>query len=83
MSTNRGGQTLRFDAGRYEESVLGLILLVQFTLAAMFVVTTVGWAFFTLGAWTDADRSVTFLSGAIPYLVGMAVAVYLLNFLYE
>ncbi|WP_265110101.1 hypothetical protein [Halosolutus halophilus] len=83
MSTDHTDPTLRFDAGKYEESVVGLILVLQFTLAAILVMMLVGFVYFTIDAWFDANRSITYFFGAIPYMIGMALAMYLLNYLYE
>ncbi|MFC4543651.1 hypothetical protein ACFO5R_17125 [Halosolutus amylolyticus] len=83
MSTDRADPQLRIDAGTYEDTLVGLLLVVQFALGAMIALVTVGWLFFTLNAAFDPNRSVWYFSEAIPLVIAMAAALYALSYLYE
>ncbi|WP_436347564.1 hypothetical protein [Natronorubrum sp. FCH18a] len=83
MSTDQAGLSLRFRAGRFEEQLLYLILILQLTLGAMLVVITVGWLFFSLNHLSLSAQSVLYLFGVIPILIGLAAPLYFLTYLYE
>lgn len=83
MSTDQAGLSLRFGAGRFEEQLLYLILILQLTLGAMLVVVTVGWLFFSFNHLSYSAQSVVYLLGVIPILIGLAAPLYFLTHLYE
>jgi hypothetical protein len=83
MSTDRTELKLRVPAGRFEQRLIYLILVVQLSLVLMLGMMSAGWLYFTTGAWVDPNRSATILFRAIPVLFGIGVGVYLLGFLYE
>ncbi|WP_440765947.1 hypothetical protein [Natronorubrum sp. DTA7] len=83
MSTDQAGLSLRFGAGRFEEQLLYLILILQLTLGAMLVVVAVGWLFFSFNHLSYSAQSVVYLLGVIPILIGLAAPLYFLTYLYE
>ncbi|MFC7215920.1 hypothetical protein ACFQO4_17765 [Saliphagus sp. GCM10025334] len=79
MAVSKSEPRLRFDARGYEESVLGLIVLIQITLAAVLIFLLLVWAHLAIGAlfsshvnWMDAFTDLGFLAviGLVVYLLG-------------
>lgn len=82
MSSDQEDLTLKFRAGELEEPLISLILALQFALGTMLVVMTVGWIYLILDSYVSSNGTV-FYPEVVPVLIGTAVVVYLLNFLYE
>ncbi|MFC7238267.1 hypothetical protein ACFQS4_08535 [Saliphagus sp. GCM10025317] len=74
---------LRFGAGGYEESVLGLVLLVQITLAAIFIFLILVVAHLTIGAIISGRFVWMQLFTDLAFLAAFGLVVYLLSWLYE
>ncbi|QFU82728.1 hypothetical protein [Natronorubrum aibiense] len=60
-----------------------MVLLLQFSLAALFVVMLVGFLYFTVNAWIDPSRTTTHFFGVLPYIAGVAAVALFLDLLYE
>ncbi|WP_265108233.1 hypothetical protein [Halosolutus halophilus] len=74
---------LRFNAGRFEDSLLGAIMTIQFTLALLAVMMVLGWIVAMVERWFDPAESALAFGPYILLPVGLALAVHLLNILYD
>ncbi|UTF55994.1 hypothetical protein [Natronosalvus rutilus] len=83
MAMSQPGPRLRFDAGRHEESVIGLIVLVQITLAAVLFFLLLVWAHLIIGALMRPPTDWTGAFVHLGFLAVMGLVVYLLGQLYE
>ncbi|MDF9744472.1 hypothetical protein [Natrinema salsiterrestre] len=58
-----------------------LVTLLQMSLVGVLVLTGVGWGAYTVDLWLGTDYPVTRSFEYLPYLIGLAVIVYLLGYL--
>ncbi len=83
MATNHERPKLRFNGGRFEESLVDLILAIQFVLGVMGAVIFVAWMFLVGVSHTSPHGEGVFYLEAIPLLIGMGLVIFLLNTLIE
>lgn len=76
-------QKLRISAGKYENHILGGILAIQFSLAALSIFIAVGWAALTLGYYMDSSNEPIDAVIWLVVAIVLSVGALLLNELYE
>lgn len=83
MTREREDLTLRFSAGRFEQDLIFLIMILQVTLVAMACVATLWTVHMTINAYLSPKRETFIYASWMLYPLGAAVVVYILNRLYE
>lgn len=83
MTTEQEEFTLRFHVGKFEQQVIYLILILQVTLAAMACFVTYWFIHVTINAHLNPERPTLMYAEWMLYPIGAAVAIYILNRLYE
>jgi hypothetical protein len=83
MSMNRREPELKFPAGRFEDSLLTLIIALQASIGVMSVLGGFFRAHLVANSYLMPQEEFTFYLGILALAIGMAASVYLLQRLYE
>lgn len=74
---------LRFQAGRFEQQLIFLVLILQTTLVAIAGFATLWTVHMTVGAYLDPEEPALLYADWILYPIVMVAIIYLLDRLYE
>ena len=83
MSGDQPYPELRFNVGRHEKSAVMVIMTLEFILVGALVLIGSGWFYFTAGAYWDPKASVLDTIEAVPIIIGIGAAIFLLTCLHE
>lgn len=83
MTTEQEDLKLRFQAGRFEQHLVSLILALQAGLIAMACLATAWTIYMTIGAYLSPRRPTLMYAHWMMYPIGAAVVGFLLDLLYE
>jgi hypothetical protein len=83
MSTNQEDPKSRFSAGRVEDSLITLVIVLQLSFEVMTTLLSFFWAHLVVNSYLVSREEFTFYPEILALAFVMAASVYLLHRLYE
>ncbi|MFC6905993.1 hypothetical protein [Halalkalicoccus tibetensis] len=83
MSTNQADPKLKFPAGRFEDSLVTLIIALQGGIGIMTILVSFFYAHLVVNSYFIPQEKFSFYPGVLALALGMAAFIYLLHRLYE